>query len=96
MTSGITYEAKPWLFSLQFLYSSGLRGGFVDKLQLPPVLQCDLGIQRSFGEVTDRLTILNVFDRVNLIRPAGSIGAFQTAYGPRFGIYDSINIPFHG
>jgi outer membrane receptor protein involved in Fe transport len=94
VTSGISYEWKPWTFSVQFLYSSGLRGGFVDTLQLPSVLQADLGIQRTFGKVTDRLTILNVFDRTNLIRPAGSIGAFQTAYGPRFTVFDSISVPF--
>jgi outer membrane receptor protein involved in Fe transport len=95
VTSGLSYQVNPWTFSLQFLYSSGLRGGFDDTLQLPSILQADLGIQRTFGEVTNRLTILNIFDRTNLIRPAGSIGAFQTAYAPRFTIFDSFSIPFH-
>jgi len=31
--------------------------------------------------VVDRVTILNLFDRVNLIRPSEGIGIFQSAYG---------------
>jgi hypothetical protein len=35
------------------------------------------------GEVKNRITLLNIFDRTNLIRPAEGIGIFQAAYGPR-------------
>ena len=37
----------------------------------------------------DRLTVLNLLDRVNLIRPAEGIGIFQSAYGPRFTVLDT-------
>ena len=47
----------------------------------------------SIGEVTDRITLLNIFDRTNLIRPAEGIGIFQAAYGPRITVYDTLTIP---
>ena len=95
---GMTYRWKPYLFSVDVIYSSGLRGGFADLKSLPHVVQVDLGAQRSFavphiGEVTDRITLLNIFDRTNLIRPVGGIGVFQAAYGPRITVYDTVTIP---
>ena len=48
VTTGLTYTTKPWTFSLQGLYSSGLRGGFADSQKLPSVLQFDVGIARTF------------------------------------------------
>jgi len=97
-SGGITYRWKPWAFSADALYSSGLRGGFADLEKLPHVVQVDLSGQRSFhmpsiGEVTNRITILNIFDRTNLIRPTTGIGVFQAAYGPRITVYDTLTIP---
>ncbi|HUN59611.1 MAG TPA: TonB-dependent receptor [Candidatus Binataceae bacterium] len=97
-SGGITYSWKPWSFSLDTLYSSGLRGGFADLESLPHVTQTDLSAQRGFdlphiGEVTNRITLLNIFDRTNLIRPAEGIGIFQAAYGPRITVYDTLTIP---
>jgi hypothetical protein len=40
------------------------------------------------------LTVLNVLDRVNLIRPAEGIGIFQSAYGPRLTVLNTLTIPF--
>jgi outer membrane receptor protein involved in Fe transport len=97
-TGGITYNWDPYSFSLDALYSSGLRGGFADLESLPHVVQVDLSGQRSFevphiGAVTDRITLLNILDRTNLIRPAEGIGIFQAAYGPRITVYDTLTIP---
>ena len=97
-SGGITYHWKPYVFAAEALYSSGLRGGFADLESLPHVVQADLSGQRSFevphiGEVTDRITLLNIFDRTNLIRPAEGIGIFQAAYGPRITVYDTLTIP---
>jgi len=47
----------------------------------------------SIGEVTNRITLLNIFDRTNLIRPTTGIGIFQAAYGPRITVYDTLTIP---
>ena len=46
------------------------------------------------GRVVDRVTILNALDRVNLIRPSEGIGIFQSAYGPRFTVLDSVSLAF--
>ena len=97
-SGGITYNWKPYAFSISTLYSSGLRGDFADLESLPNVIQIDLSGQRSFeiphiGEVIDRVTVLNVADRTNLIRPAEGIGIFQSAYGPRLTVYDALTVP---
>jgi hypothetical protein len=42
----------------------------------------------------NRIAILNLFDRTDLIRPAEGIGIFQSAYGPRFTIQDTITLLF--
>jgi len=88
-SGGATYRWKPYLFSVQALYSSGLRGGFADLESLPNVVQIDLSGQRSFdlphiGEITDRITLLNILDRT---------GISQAAYGPRITVYDTLTIP---
>ena len=44
--------------------------------------------------MTDRLTALNLLDRVNLIRPSEGIGIFQSAYGPRLTVMNTVTIPF--
>ncbi len=97
-SGGASYQWKPYSFSADILYSSGLRGGFADLESLPNVVQVNLSGQRSFqipsiGEVTDRVTLLNILDRSNLIRPAEGIGIFQAAYGPRITVYDTFTIP---
>jgi outer membrane cobalamin receptor len=98
IAAGATYDLHPYSFGLDAIYSSGLRGGFADQEALPAVVQVNVNAQRSFrvpglGQITDRLIFLNVFDRVNLIRPAEGIGIFQSAYGPRFTILNLLTIP---
>jgi TonB dependent receptor/TonB-dependent Receptor Plug Domain len=97
-SGGATYHWKSYLFSIDALYSSGLRAGFADLQSLPNVVQVDLAGQKSFqvphiGKVTDRITLLNILDRTNLIRPTEGIGIFQAAYGPRITVYDTLTIP---
>ena len=99
LSSGVTVNARPYLFSADLTYSSGLRGGFADQEQLPQVVQVNVAAERSFqvpglGKVVNRVAILNLFDRTNLIRPAEGIGIFQSAYGPRFTVLDSLTLLF--
>jgi hypothetical protein len=98
VSGGAAYAWGAWTFGMDGIYSSGLRAGFADTEQLPNVVQLNASIGRSFdipgiGKITDRLVLLNVLDRVNLIRPAEGIGIFQAAYGPRFTVYDALTIP---
>jgi outer membrane receptor protein involved in Fe transport len=98
-SAGATYKWEPLTFSLDMIYSGGLRAGFADTEQLPTVVQINAAAQIAFhvpgiGEVTDRLTVLNVLDRVNLIRPPEGIGIFQSAYGPRLTVLNTLTVPF--
>lgn len=97
--TGVSGSWGDYRFAADGLFSSGLRGGFADEVELPKVYQLDLSAERSFhvpgiGTVVNRLTLVNALDRINLIRPAEGIGIFQAAYGPRRTIYYSLTIPF--
>jgi outer membrane receptor protein involved in Fe transport len=98
-SAGVSYAWKRLTFDLDGIYSSGLRAGFADLVQLPQVIQFNAGVRLDLtipgiGKVTDGVTVLNVLDRVNLIRPAEGIGIFQSAYGPRLTVLDMISMPF--
>jgi TonB-dependent receptor-like protein len=98
-SAGASWRLAAYSFSASGIYSSGLRAGFADLEKLPSVIQVDCSAERSFqvpgaGTLTNRLAVLNVFDRINLIRPAQGIGIFQSAYGPRLTFYDTITLHF--
>ncbi len=98
-TAGATWQLKPYAFSVDATYSSGLRGGFADEEKLPEVVQVNISAERTWvlaghHRLTNRLAILNIFDRVNLIRPAEGIGIFQSAYGPRLTALDTLSVSF--
>ncbi len=97
-SGGAAYKWKTWLFTFDGLFSSGLRGGFANRTQLPKVWQFNLSAAKSLdvpllGHIENRVILLNVFDRINLIRPSTGIGVFQSAYGPRVTVYDALTIP---
>ena len=63
------------------------------------MLQANASIERGFdvprlGRVTDRLTVVNLTDRTNLIRPAEGIGIYQAAYGPRLTVTNTLSLRF--
>lgn len=98
MSGGMAYRWHDYKFTIDGLYSSGLRGGFANTDQLPVVWQINLGAVRKFtlpviGELENRIALINIFDRTNLIRPATGIGVFQSAYGPRISLYDGLTLP---
>jgi hypothetical protein len=98
ITAGANYDRKPYAFSADVTYSSGLRAGFADLEQLPNVFQLNVSVARTFtidgvGDITDRLTVINALDRTNLIRPSEGIGIFQSAYGPRLTVFDAVIVP---
>jgi hypothetical protein len=97
--AGASYRLHDWTFVFDGIYSSGLVGGFADLDHLPTVVQLNAGVQRDFripgiGTVSDRLTVLNLLDRVNLIRPSEGIGIFQSSYGPRFTVLNTLSFSF--
>ena len=50
--------------------------------------------QEKVAQKAPAANVLNVLDRVNLIRPQNGIGIFQSAYGPRLTFYDTITLHF--
>jgi outer membrane receptor for ferrienterochelin and colicin len=99
LSAGANYTWKPYSFSFDAIYSSGLRAGFGDLEQNPTVFQVNVSAQRTFqvpgiGQLIDRISILNLFDRTNLIRPSTGIGIFQSAYGPGFTILNTVTLTF--
>ncbi len=97
-SGGAACRWRDYHFTVDGLFSSGLRGGFSNQMKLPDVWQINLSAARDFtvpgiGKVTDRIVLVNAFDRINLIRPATGIGVFQAAYGPRIAVYEAITIP---
>lgn len=44
VSAGATYDFAPYAASVDLIYSSGLRGGFADDEQLPPVVQVNASI----------------------------------------------------
>jgi len=98
-SAGASWRSGRWAVAADGIYSSGLRSGFADLEQLPHVVQVDLSIERAWPTAgstltTQRLALLNVLDRVNLIRPAEGIGIFQSAYGPRRTLYYTLTLHF--
>ena len=97
-SGGAAYRWKTWQFTFDGLFSSGLRGGFANRTQLPKVWQFNLSAAKTLdvsalGHIENRIILLNVVDRINLIRPATGIGVFQSAYGPAITVYDALTIP---
>ncbi len=98
LSGGAACRWRRWQFTIDGLYSSGLRGGFANEEQLPQVWQVNVSGARSFfvpkvGWVEDRVVLINIFNRTNLIRPPTGIGVFQAAYGPRIAVYDALTVP---
>jgi outer membrane cobalamin receptor len=97
--AGAAWRIGAFSLAADGIYSSGLRSGFADLEPLPNVVQVNLSAERDLrvpglGVLTNRVSVLNAFDRVNLIRPAEGIGIFQSAYGPRLTLFDTLTLRF--
>src|SRR5262249_36190658 len=69
-SGGAAYRWGDYRFTFDGLFSSGLRGGFANDVQLPKVWQFNLSAARDFmvpglGRFTNRIVLLNIFDRTN-------------------------------
>ena len=98
LTSGATYLWNTYRFSMDAIFNTGLRTGFANLESLPNVFQVNFGLKHTFEiaghALANQLTVLNAFDRTNLIRPSGGLGVFQSAYGPRLTFYDGLTLSF--
>ena len=91
-SGGVAYHWWDYQFTFDGLFSSGLRSGFANQTQLPKVWQFNLSAGRDFvipglGKFNNRVVLLNIFDRTNLIRPSNarrlSSGLWAAHHGVR-------------
>jgi hypothetical protein len=104
-SAGLSYNIWGFLLTGDGLWGSGYRRGFANTGELPPILQINFAVVRSFkvprlGEVEGRITLINAFDKVYQIRNGSGIGVFSPTFGPRGTVYGGLRIPlaplFHG
>jgi outer membrane receptor protein involved in Fe transport len=84
------------LFTVDMIYGSGLRSGFVNIDHVPPYTQFNLGVSHDFylapgmKATVVRFDVVNLFDTVYELRDGSGIGVFAPQYGPRRGFYVGI------
>jgi outer membrane receptor protein involved in Fe transport len=97
---GASYRWQGILASVDGLYGSGLRAGFANQQHTPGYTQWNAAISRSFGPwhthkpLTLRLSFINMFDSIYLLRSGSGIGEFAPQYGPRREIFLGISQAF--
>ena len=97
-SGGTSYKLWGFLLTADAIWGSGLRRGFVNSGELPPILQFNAAVVRNFrmpgvGSVEGRISMINVFDHTYQIRNGSGIGVFSPSYGPRRTLYAGIKIP---
>jgi len=90
--------------SLDFIYGDGLRaedpaGVIPNGGKQKPYLQVNLGIAQVLGQdeeknLTLRLDVVNLFDKVYLIHDGSGVGAGQPEWGPRRAIFFGVRKAF--
>jgi outer membrane receptor protein involved in Fe transport len=97
-SGGASYQLWGFLLTADGIWGSGYRRGFANTGELPPILQFNAAILRSFwmpgvGTVEARISMINVFDHTYQIRNGSGIGVFSPSYGPRRTLYAGVKIP---
>ncbi|HEV7995366.1 MAG TPA: TonB-dependent receptor [Stellaceae bacterium] len=96
-SAGAAYLWRGTRFSVDLIAGSGLRTQPANDLEfngetVPSYQQVNLGISHVFarapgGPVTVRLAIINLLDRIYLLRSMTGVGEFSNQYGPRRSVY---------
>jgi hypothetical protein len=97
-SAGLAYTIWGFLLTGDGIWGSGYRRGFANSGELPPILQINFGVVRSFdlprfGNVEGRMTLINAFDHSYQIRNGSGIGVFSPSFGPRRTLYGGLRIP---
>jgi outer membrane receptor protein involved in Fe transport len=98
-SSGASYRLAGFLFSVDGFWGNGYWFGFANEEEQHPYLQVNAAVARYFhvpkvGDVEGRLSVINLFDHIYLIREGSGIGVFAPAYGPRRALYFTLTVPF--
>ena len=97
-SAGLSYQLWGFLLTGDAIWGSGYRRGFANSGELPPILQFDAAVVRSFdlprfGAVEGRVSVINLFDHSYQIRNGTGIGVFSPQYGTRRALYGGVKIP---
>jgi outer membrane receptor protein involved in Fe transport len=97
-SAGVSYRL--WGFSLMIdgLWGNGYHFGFANLETQDPYVQVNAAIAHKLpvprlGNIEGRLSVVNLFDHVYLIRQGSGIGVFSPQYGPRRAFYFSVTMP---
>ena len=101
-SAGMTYLWRGTKFTADMVAGSGLRtasDGTYNGGTVPSYEQVNLGISHVFpaswgGPVTVRLAIINLLDKIYLLRSMTGVGEFSNQYGPRRSIYVGLKKEF--
>jgi outer membrane receptor protein involved in Fe transport len=102
-SAGVAYLWRGTRFTIDMIAGSGLRTQPANDLQfngetVPSYQQVNLGISHLFkapgGPITLRLALINLLDRVYLLRSMTGVGEFANQYGPRRTLFVGIKKEF--
>jgi outer membrane receptor protein involved in Fe transport len=98
-STGASYTWNDWKASLDFLYGSGLRRGFVNTKSVPDYGVVNASLQRSIrvpkmGTFKIRFDVVNLLDKVYELRDGSGIGVFAPQFGQRRGFYGTVAYDF--
>ncbi|HEX5124507.1 MAG TPA: TonB-dependent receptor [Rhodanobacteraceae bacterium] len=98
-SGGVSYLWNGTRLAADYLYGSGLRADFANTAHLPQYWQLNASIDRKFSltradDLDISFALINLTDRVYLLRDGSGIGVGAPQYGPRRGLYLSANLSF--
>ncbi|HEX3859033.1 MAG TPA: TonB-dependent receptor, partial [Pseudolabrys sp.] len=98
-SAGASYLWNGTRYSADLVYGSGLRSGDFNTDHVPGHAEVNIGASREFdtpelGKITARVSIVNLFDSIYLIRDGSGIGVFAPQYGARRGYFAGLSKAF--
>jgi outer membrane receptor for ferrienterochelin and colicins len=107
-SGGVSYQWNKTRASVDAIFGTGLRDDLVlpngfdipNGDHTPSYTQVNLGLTHGFdigdraGPLTVRFDVVNLFDKIYLIRSGTGIGVFAPQYGARRGFFGGFSVPF--
>ena len=98
-SAGASYIWQDWKAGGDILYGNGLRRGFVNTEKNHPYTTVNLNVLRTFKvpkvrQITVRLDVVNLFDKIYAIRDGSGIGVGAPQFGQRRGFYGTVAVDF--
>jgi outer membrane receptor protein involved in Fe transport len=95
-SGGVSYVWLGTKYTVDASFGTGLRQGFVNDDHVASNTSVNLGAVRQFvlgslGPFEGRIAVINVLDKINIIRSGTGIGIFAPQYGPRIGFFGGIS-----